>query len=64
MSAVLTPVAITPPTADVIGWLEEQYPEGDANVVHADECDQRCAGDECLGGCDVVIVSDSASWEE
>lgn len=45
----------TAPTTDAVAWLEENFPEGDVAIEHTSECDHQSVGDECLGGCPIVI---------
>lgn len=45
-------------TDDVVAWLEAKYPEGDASVSHTEECDRVSCGDECIGGCEVLVGGD------
>lgn len=50
-------VVLTPATSDTLAWIEAEFPEGDAHVQHTGACDLVSCGDECQGGCPVVIES-------
>lgn len=52
----------TPRTNLVSDWLDQEFPEGDVIVQHTEECDRESAGDQCQGGCPVIVPEEEVTY--